>query len=715
MNILIIDNYDSFTYNICQYLLEMHHNVDCYRNDKITIPEIEALNPDIIIISPGPKAPEDAGISLELVQYFAGKISIFGICLGHQTIGQAFGGKIVHAKEMFHGKTSCIHSLHKGIMHSLDDFVATRYHSLAVDRATLPDCLEITCETADGEIMGLKHRDYNIEGVQFHPESIMTPIGKELLATFIERTAQLQHRKEAADHFDHTPTFIDHLNPPQSFNETNIIDTMIIPQSIQLIDNEKDILTIFSSFYHRFGAKNVFLLDSAYGTTIDCNKNIIGVFPKFDIIIKHQTMTIQTDNEEIFALFVRNFNDIYQKEEQTFHLSADMRFSDLFCRLRKMFASPVNPEHHYTSGLVGYFSYEYLHQLEDIARNNIDDLALPDVHLTYYACLLHQQPQDKQITLIYNALDDHGEKELSEIIDCLQHTSQSEPTVQDGEHSNEFTLTVKQEDYFERVKKAKKYIEDGEIFQIQLGARMQAETSADSLTIYRALRRLNPSPYMFLWERDDCTLIGNSPELQLRAQDHYSLIRPIAGTSKGKGSNEEERKQKIKDLVDSEKEQAEHIMLVDLARNDIGRIAIPGTIVVEDIMKVTEFSHVFHLVTSVTGQFTEDTDTMRLFEATFPAGTLTGAPKVRAMEIIQELEEYERGPYGGSFGFFDFSGDILSTIIIRTLVKTKGHLYLQASAGIVADSCDVDEWNEIQYKTGAMRQVIDELNHNRAE
>lgn len=207
-------------------------------------------------------------------------------------------------------------------------------------------------------------------------------------------------------------------------------------------------------------------------------------------------------------------------------------------------------------------------------------------------------------------------------------------------------------------------------------------------------------------ECEDYQLISNSPELQLRVENRKVIIRPIAGTSKGKGKTKEEAEVLKQDLENNPKEQAEHIMLVDLTRNDMGRIATAGSVRVSKLMKTEEFSHVFHLVSSVEGDILEEVNTMKLFESTFPAGTLTGAPKVRAMEIINELENEERGPYGSASGFFDFNGNILSSIIIRTILRKDEDLYLQASAGIVADSKDYLEWDEIQHKTETIKQVL---------
>jgi para-aminobenzoate synthetase component 2 len=197
--ILVIDNYDSFTYNLVQYLGEMNQVLEVRRNDEITLAEIEKMAPDQIVISPGPGTPKDAGISIALIKYFAGKIPILGVCLGHQAIGEAFGGDVVQAGRMMHGKTSPIFHDNKTIFKGLPKpFEATRYHSLIVKRETLPDCLEISAYTAENEIMGLRHREYLVEGVQFHPESILTTYGKEILDRFIHlRSAERVVRKPA--------------------------------------------------------------------------------------------------------------------------------------------------------------------------------------------------------------------------------------------------------------------------------------------------------------------------------------------------------------------------------------------------------------------------------------------------------------------------------------------------------------------------------------
>lgn len=190
--ILVIDNYDSFTYNLVQYLGELGQEIVVKRNDEISLEQISELGPDHILLSPGPCTPNEAGITLDVIEHFKGKIPIFGVCLGHQAIGQAFGGNVIRAERLMHGKTSPIHHENQSVFEGLPvPFTATRYHSLLVERSSLPDCLEITAETAEGEIMGLRHKEYDVEGVQFHPESIITDYGHQILRNFLQRSIRV--------------------------------------------------------------------------------------------------------------------------------------------------------------------------------------------------------------------------------------------------------------------------------------------------------------------------------------------------------------------------------------------------------------------------------------------------------------------------------------------------------------------------------------------
>ena len=255
--------------------------------------------------------------------------------------------------------------------------------------------------------------------------------------------------------------------------------------------------------------------------------------------------------------------------------------------------------------------------------------------------------------------------------------------------------------------RVKEYIAAGDTFQAQIGQRLSKTLRAHPFDVYRALRSINPSPYMFYLDFGDTKLIGASPEVLVSESQRLVTIRPIAGTRHGRGATPEEDDAIAADLLSDEKERAEHLMLVDLARNDIGRIANYGTVVVDDLMVIEKYSHVMHIVSEVTGKLRDDMDAFDVLRASFPAGTLTGAPKVRTMEIIEELEPTRRGHYGGGIGYFSYSGDMDSAITIRTALVKNGIIYLQAAGGVVADSVPDYEYRETFAKMRALIRAVE--------
>ncbi len=259
--------------------------------------------------------------------------------------------------------------------------------------------------------------------------------------------------------------------------------------------------------------------------------------------------------------------------------------------------------------------------------------------------------------------------------------------------------------FMKAVDRAKEYIHSGDAFQIVLSQRLQGQTTAEPFNVYRALRMLNPSPYMFYLDFQDFQLIGSSPEMLVKLEGGMAETRPIAGT-RPRGANEEEDKSTTADLLADPKERAEHIMLVDLGRNDLGRVCRFGSVRVPLYMTTEKYSHVIHIVSSVTGEIQNNYDSYSLLRACFPAGTVTGAPKIRAMEIIGELEGTQRGPYAGAVGYFDFSGNMDTCITIRTIVMKGNTVYLQAGAGIVADSEPEKEYEESLKKMQALKEAV---------
>ncbi|MBU2261371.1 MAG: anthranilate synthase component I family protein, partial [Proteobacteria bacterium] len=255
------------------------------------------------------------------------------------------------------------------------------------------------------------------------------------------------------------------------------------------------------------------------------------------------------------------------------------------------------------------------------------------------------------------------------------------------------------------VVRAKEYIAAGDIIQVVLSQRFQRDSSADPVDLYRALRHVNPSPYMFFLRLDNLRLIGSSPEVMVRLEEGIAELKPIAGTRR-RGKNEQDDRRLADELLEDPKERAEHVMLVDLGRNDLGRIARIGSVQVGRLMAVERYSHVMHLVSDIQAQLAEGKDAFDVLRATFPAGTLSGAPKVRAMEIIAELEPSRRGPYGGAVGYFSYGGNMDFCITIRTMLIQDGKIFLQAGAGIVADSDPEAEYRETLGKAEGMVQAV---------
>lgn len=365
-------------------------------------------------------------------------------------------------------------------------------------------------------------------------------------------------------------------------------------------------------------------------------------------------------------------------------------------------------------GAVGYLSYDVVRHFERLPDTAQDDLDVPEAAFMLPDTLVIFDHTRHTITVLANAhnADDNPDAAYNDAIrriDQIVVTLGSPlPTIPFSEPmpDEELTSNVAAEVYEANVDKAKQYIRDGDAFQIVLSQRFARRTSASPLMLYRALRALNPSPYMFLLQfNEDLTLVGASPEMMVRYEDGIASMRPIAGTRR-RGKNDAEDAELAEDLLADPKERAEHVMLVDLGRNDLGRVCDYGTVRVSEMMIVEKYSHVMHIVSHVEGELREDMDAYELVRATFPAGTLSGAPKVRAMEIIEELEGIRRGPYGGAVGYFSFDGSMDMCITIRAILMKGDTAYVQAGAGIVADSDPASENQECRNKAEAAAAAI---------
>jgi len=378
-------------------------------------------------------------------------------------------------------------------------------------------------------------------------------------------------------------------------------------------------------------------------------------------------------------------------------------------------AAPGLPR--FTGGAVGFIGYEFIHDIEPVVpRPPQDELKTPVMYFLIADQLLTFDRAQQTITLLVNAILDDAEtpaeayenatSEIERILALLEQPSEHQPlTLPDEVTPVAFESNQTQEKFFKNVEASKKYITAGDIIQVVGSQRFSAPVTASPVDIYRATRSINPSPYMFLLELDGFALVGASPELHVRCEEGRVEIRPIAGTRR-RGQTEAEDAALEKELLADPKERAEHVMLVDLARNDIGRVCDFGSVQVKDLMIVERYSHVMHIVSQVEGKLAGGKTPYDLMRATFPAGTLSGAPKIRAMQIISELEQTSRGPYGGCVGYFSFNGNLDCCITIRTALVKEGRAYVQAGGGWVNDSTPEAEFQETVNKSMSMRKAI---------
>jgi len=372
----------------------------------------------------------------------------------------------------------------------------------------------------------------------------------------------------------------------------------------------------------------------------------------------------------------------------------------------------------FTGGYVGFFGYDMVRLIERLPDRPADPYGLPIAVLGRFDTLVVFDHARQRVLAIANEVDGEvsssmAERELGKLSRVLTTSSGTRAVAMPGEPpkvSMPADVSLTGADFQRAVVRAKEYIAAGDVFQVVLARRFTVAGSPPPLAIYRALRMVNPSPYMVMLELPDATLVGASPEMLVRKTGSRVETRPIAGT-RPRGIDGEGDRRLAEDLLVDPKERAEHVMLVDLGRNDLGKIGVPGTVRVASFMEVERYSHVMHLVSSVEADLAPGRDGLDALLACFPAGTVSGAPKIRAMEIIDELEPEARGPYAGAVGYFSFSGDVDTCITIRTLVVRDGSTSVSAGAGIVADSDPEREQHETESKAAALLAAVELARH----
>lgn len=439
-----------------------------------------------------------------------------------------------------------------------------------------------------------------------------------------------------------------------------------------------------------------FLLESVTGGEQLGRYSILGVTPRKVIRCKNGAgRIISTNGEEPFTLVEgRDPLDILQRELDDVH------------------PIPLPGLKHFVGGAVGMMAYDIIRYFEKLPDSCVDDLMVDDLAMmiTDHVVVFDHVKNIIRVLVMADGTDASYKEAESKINWVVDRLSKPLPTLPKGAiDPPTLSANQSQEQFEDTVRRMKEYLRLGDGQQMVPSLRFQAEPATDPLSIYRALRSINPSPYMFLLQFGDFELIGASPEIMVSLHDGQARVRPIAGT-RWRGQSEEEDQKLADDLLADEKERAEHIMLVDLGRNDIGRVAKWGSVKVNDLMVIEKYSHVMHIVSDVTGELRDELDAFDLVRATVPAGTVSGSPKVHAMEIIDELEPTRRGAYAGTVGVIGFDGNMDTCIALRTIFKRGNKAYVQAGCGVVYDSDPAYEYTEAQNKAKACLKAIEVAN-----
>jgi para-aminobenzoate synthetase len=674
---LLVDNYDSFTFNL-QHLLaaELGELPTVCHNDDIPFEALRRGEFRALVISPGPGRPEerdDFGGCRQAILEF--DLPILGVCLGHQGIATAFGGAVELAPAPVHGEATEIR--HEGAATFAGvprRFEAVRYHSWVVSEP-LPDCLEVTARAADGTVMALAHRTRPIWGVQFHPESIGTPLGATIVRNFVAVAGgRLRPQNRRA-----TP-------PPRARSKPTW--DIVVRKLAGFPDPE-------GAFEEVFGAaRNAFWLDDASGT----GRTFIGASagPAGEVLT-------QEPGED----FVR----VDDEDRSSSSVAEGSIFDLLRGRLRERRVESDLP-FDLPGGYVGYFGYGLKSRL---GSPNRLEASTPDacfMAATRIVAFDHRSSEAFAITLAPpGAPPTEITAEVDALCDRLERvprSRRSRPSVEVGPwDAGSVRLALDRSAYLEAVATAQRELHAGESYELCLTNRFSLTVGArDPFEIFRRQRSLNPAPYGAFLRFGDLTVLSSSPERFLRIAPGGEVeARPVKGTrARGAGSEEDEALRE--ELRASAKDRAENLMIVDLLRNDLSRVCEVGSVTVDELFGLETHPHVHQLVSTIRGRLRGDRDPLSCVEACFPGGSMTGAPKLRSMQILQRLEPAPRGIYSGALGYLGLGGGIDLNIVIRTAVLRDGLATVGSGGAVTVRSDPEEEWREMLVKA---RPILDVL------
>ena len=671
MRTLLIDNYDSFTFNLFHLLGEVNGDEPIVvRNDELTWDEVAALAVDNVVISPGPGRPEqrrDVGVSLDVLR--RAEVPVLGVCLGHQALAHVTGGAIDHAPTVMHGRLSEIHHDGRGLFAGIPQgFAAVRYHSLAVD--AVPATLRVTAWTPEEVVMGLAHRSRPLWGVQFHPESISTEHGGALLRNFRDLTyAQRRRSPRAARPAARTTA------GPRVHHRT--LTAWSDPEAVFVaLYGDRDHAVWLDSARAEPGLARFSFMGAPDGP--------LGRVVRYDVATGVLSVDRAGEREELRESVLD-----YCERELT-RLRAD---------------APELP-FDFTCGFAGYLGYELKAEL---GGTLVHRSPLPDAALVFCDRLIAFDHDERRVHLL--ALADAtgagaAEDWLATIERRLDGLDRPAPPAPAVPGALRFAAREGRDAYLANIGACLHEIVEGETYEVCLTTELRSDGAIDPLAAYRSLRARNPAPYAALLRLGDVSVLSSSPERYLRV-DRERIVesKPIKGTAP-RAAHPLEDAYRAAALRDDDKSRAENLMIVDLVRNDLGRVCTLGSVEVPTLMAVESYATVHQLVTTVRGRLRDDASAIDCIRAAFPGGSMTGAPKLRTMEIIDRLEGGPRGVYSGALGFLSVNGTADLSIVIRTLVASPDGLRIGSGGAIVAASDPDAEHDEMLLKARAVLAAV---------
>lgn len=716
MKTLIIDNYDSFTFNLYQYIADISGFYPwVIRHDTYTYEEIELLPIDRIIISPGPGHPEhvkDFGVCKRVLQ--ESKLPVLGICLGHQGLCMAYGGQVVLAPEPMHGRISQIKHWNDALFRGIpSSFKVVRYHSLMADAKTLPSCLQTIAQTDDGIIMGLRHRTRPLFGVQYHPESICTEYGKQLLKNFLSIKSNTSEKsfskKENEYHLEHIKRtfYIDeshsYSDPSSTFSgrlaKESSSPKITYALSVKTYIGHPDPMAFFQKIFTKNGPavwldSSLMMPNISRFSIMGCLNGPLSYALRYDVATKTITKKQGQDEKQ----FQMNLFDFLQMELQHFAVPVQDYPCQFYC------------------GFVGYFGYEMFQETLPLKARYKSPY--PDAQFLFLDRAIVFDHQDNKCYLLALHADgeaDLADKWLNEMYECLQHaaellipeTNSSNQSNTADERVNIFgDFNQTKAEYLNNIQTCLKAIQAGESYEICLTNQFKAQAKIEPFTYYCQLRSINPAPYAAFMRFEDLSIASASIERFLHIDTAgYVETKPIKGTlPRGKTVDEDARLKA--QLQQDEQFKAENLMIVDLLRNDLGVVCEKGSVHVPKLMDVESYQTVHQLVSTICGKLRPEMTAIDCIKVAFPGGSMTGAPKIRTVDMIQQLEAEARGVYAGSIGYLSLNGAADLNIVIRTAIITDHELTIGVGGAIIALSQPEQEYAEMLLKARSLRQAL---------